>query len=555
MESIHQTYTTSPSSILPRFTSPRTAAPTPRSLTATVGRDRDSIASETEQRAASRTNHAHAPTATRGTRYCVAGFVGLLIHLATGLSVTAQTLHTANTIYSQASLRSIELDGSWRFDVSGDVVPTPPVAAEASDTAPSPAIDKTQTTLPLEQIVRWGGWRGPRRTQAAWLQGGSWLCGEILPRAGGVDIQSDWLETPRIPWPNLRGLLLNPPALQSQCIQLQSEMQAAEGELDQVWLSDGRQVAGVIAFARPDDANDALPLRTLKMERAGQNLEFDWNSIQAIVFSPALAGSYSEFSNASKLGLRDGSLLGVRSLKATAAGVHLELLSGISVRSLDPLAEFPQVVEYISAVPPQTIFLADLPPDSFRHLEENALQWPLGRNRDMWGRPLLVRLNSSLPSTERTDTGARSSIPPGERVATQQEAAVRPTIWSETVQVERGLAMHGSSQAAYRWDGKPGTFLAEVRLAAPLPQAKRLTGEVRCKVIVARAGKLSPIVDRQLPSDPAPPLGQEDALRIACDVTGAQLIVLVVESGADGGYGDQALWLDARVVAEKPERN
>ncbi len=137
------------------------------------------------------------------------------------------------------------------------------------------------------------------------------------------------------------------------------------------------------------------------------------------------------------------------------------------------------------------------------------MNWPLGKNRDLLGRPLL----------QRTSDGVGI--------------------------VDRGLATHSASQVAYRLDGKPAKFLAEVVMALPSEGAAEELGNAVCQVLLARNGKLQSAAKIQL--DRLQPQSQ----RVEVDLSDAQLLVLVTEQDDYSQFGDHILWLDARIVTNK----
>jgi NPCBM/NEW2 domain len=145
--------------------------------------------------------------------------------------------------------------------------------------------------------------------------------------------------------------------------------------------------------------------------------------------------------------------------------------------------------------------LDQLKPASYRHVSDNQLEYGLGIGRDVNGNPL--------------------------QFGSRRQSGI----------AFRGVALHSSARAAYRWDGSPGKFLTEVQLA---PTAGRL-GSVICKVVLARGGNLQTVSEFSLRAGD----GVTSHL-VDIDIDGAQLVVLVVEKADQGQVGDHVLWLDAR---------
>jgi hypothetical protein len=111
----------------------------------------------------------------------------------------------------------------------------------------------------------------------------------------------------------------------------------------------------------------------------------------------------------------------------------------------------------------------------------------------------------------------------------------------ETGTVEKGLAMHATSQAAYRWDKSPSQLLASVGLATPKEPGLPQPGQAVAKVLGLKAGKLEPLYTSPLlTADSAPE-------NISVSLEGVELIVLIVDAGPGGTLGDHVLWFDIRI--------
>ncbi len=392
-------------------------------------------------------------------------------------SVRAQhALHTDTAIL--ASSRLIELDEglNWKFRTASGPI-----------------------TLTSQQVVHWGAWNGVTRNSAIWLSDGSWLVGDLqftTPEAATVT--SEWFQPVTIPIRSIRGLVRVAPASIAAWNRLQRQLEMTSGGRDAVWLSGGRQISGILRL----ESSTSEAITSLSIENAGQTIQVAWSDVQAIVFSPALLGAIPTLSNELVMGLVDGSRLNVRSLSNATARAKLSLVCGIELLSLDVRVEFSAGVNMLSNRSPRATFLADLEPANYRNISHTRIEWPLGKNRDLQGRPLM------------TVDGI----------------------------MDRGLSMHSSSQAAYRWDGSPARLLAEVTLAKPPEVSDYDVGSVECQVVLARNGKLETVKSISISrSANAPQL-------LDIDLTGAQLFALVTEQGALGPYGDHLLWLEARIA-------
>lgn len=359
-------------------------------------------------------------------------------------------------------------------------------------------------SITAPEVVRWGAWPGILRNQAVWLSDGSWLAGELQFQGGEtLNVRSDWLSIPPIDLAMVRGMVINPPASLSKWVELQQQMSAAEGGRDVVWLLNKQRIAGVIRWGEAQQENQYLVLDS----GSPPTTRIDLQEVQAIVLSPTLAGKIPE-PPPRNLGLVDGSLLRVDRFAVKQRHVELQLPSGLAIRSLDAPAEWTAAVRYMAGAPDGIRFLSDLQPVRYRSVSETKLTWELGVDRDVLGKPLT---------------------------------------WNGGI-VAKGLALHSSSQVAYRWEGGGGRFLAQVVLAPADPQATAPLGSVTCRVLVARAGKLETAHEVKLERRASPPTVAPAEQRVDIDITGTQLIVLIVEKNDYGQYGDQVFWLDARIT-------
>lgn len=392
--------------------------------------------------------------------------------VATGLH---PSLHLTDRIVQNAQLLGRE-GSSWKFGISTAGV---------------------TSTLGVQQIVRWGSWRGIVDRPAVWLSDGSWLAGEVSWRGNeSLNLQTRWLNVPAIPLRLVRGVVLTPAASLPDWINLQREMQFAQGEDDIVWLNDQRRLSGVVDWASIENGN------LLKISTAGQDVIVPLDNVVAITASPALFDEPAE-ANA-RIALGDGSLLNALEIQSTEATTIVSLSSIAQLESLDRTADFIRAITYLShADINKTQRLDQLKPRSYRHVPEGYLEYALGVGRDVNGHPL--------------------------KVGSRRRAGI----------AFYGLALHSSSQAAYAWDRSPGKFLAEVQIA---PSAST-SGSVTCKVLVARSGNLQTLSEFHLSTRNSAPSHMVDI-----DITNAQLVVLVVEKADHGQFGDHTLWLDARFV-------
>ncbi|MEO8270006.1 MAG: NPCBM/NEW2 domain-containing protein [Aureliella sp.] len=362
-----------------------------------------------------------------------------------------------------------------------------------------------ETTLSAERIVRWGAWSGVLNDQAVWLSDDSFVCGQVELNASGVTLGNDWLQVPSLPWKAIRGVVLAPPRTLDNWLALQAQMQSRSGEEDIVWLVDGKRLSGIV---RVDGAQDVRGEQSIHVDSSGQNISLRLADIQAIVFSPALLGPVPEHRGSIQLSLIDGSRLWTLQIGPSPPGIGLTLDSGLQLQSIDQTSVFAGSISGVARPSATTTFLSDLSPARYRHLPDSTLRWELGTDRDVLGAALHTEHSIFL----------------------------------------RGLATHSSSQVAYRWDGSPVRLLAEVTLAAAPPNSAERLGSVACQVLVARDGELQTVHSFSLQRAAEGAVQPLEILDL--DLRDAKLIVLVTDKADYGQYGDQVLWLDARLAPD-----
>lgn len=353
-----------------------------------------------------------------------------------------------------------------------------------------------------QDLLRWGAYPGIIRSQAIWTSDGSWLCGELEMETEKVAVISDWFESFSLPFSKVRGMVLNSPATLEQWLELESQLLETSGTEDHVWLRDGNRLSGVLNLTK-----ESLASQSVVLETGGQEITLSLEQIVAVVFSPALQGPLSPRSTSERIGIRDGSMIIATRKRIDDQRVVIESADGLQLASFDVPSEFAKAISSLEHTPPNVVRLSDLEPASFKHLADNTLQWQLGINRDVYARPLIV------------DSGV----------------------------VANGLALHSASQVAYRWDGSPARLIAEIRFAKPQAGGSQRLGSVMCRLLVAREGELQTIAEIPLKRSAA---NVPDSAMPNIDVSGAQLIVLIVEPADYGQYGDHVLWLDARLYRE-----
>lgn len=396
-----------------------------------------------------------------------------------GAKETGSVLHLTDRIVSNSKLVTVE-GSNWGFQVPGKV---------------------ENELIKLGSITRWGNWRGVIGKQAIWMSDGSWLAGEIqLDTKDQVQLQSRWLQLGSIPTKSIRAMLISPTASLADWINIQQTLLNYSGESDSIWLRDRKQIVGIIQAESLVSSSNSVEILV-----ANQPVAIPLEQISLIAFSPTLQGPIA-YDPTEQIGLQDGTLMSCVSITSKDNRIQIVSQAGIKTQSLDFPDDFLSSITYLSHPTQQNVQRLDqLKPASFKHIADSTLEFSLGVNKDVYGQP--------LTSGSRRDSGI----------------------------VFHGLAMHSSSQVAFRWDGSSAKLLAEVQLAANAPAST----ETICKVLLARDGQLA--TAKEFTLSKASEAESKQLLEI--DIAKSQLIVLVVEKSTQSQFGDHVLWLDPRIVS------
>lgn len=364
------------------------------------------------------------------------------------------------------------------------------------------SINGIEKGISLDDVCRWGEAVPPKRFPVLLLTDGSHIVFRRLERQKDqLVIQSDLWESIAVPESFVRGIVTTSPGSNESWYTLLDRMNAATGRNDQVLLRDRGWIEGILQ--RSDGEKDPLEeVATEQLRVDGKDVAVPATNIEAITFSPVLTPLTSTKSGA-KVGLKDGSLLNCSQWRVIQPGDYIELTlrCGISLKSLDQSSAFSKSIHFLSNQPRQITFLSDKEASSYKHIDWLTNKWPLGRDRDLMGRRL---------------QGKQGTI-------------------------EKGLAMHATSQAAFRWDKSPGQFLAAVKLAPTAEPGLTNRGNAVAKVMALKAGKLETLYTSAAIQVNSPPES------ISLSIEGAELIILIVDAGSDGTLGDHVLWLDSRI--------
>lgn len=194
------------------------------------------------------------------------------------------------------------------------------------------------------------------------------------------------------------------------------------------------------------------------------------------------------------VGLSDGSLLHASQVRVADDQYTLES-AGVTI------AGKADAIALIQPMGGTVRYLSDLEPVDYRHTPYLDLTWPYTQDRGLRGGPLV-------------GGGLRAA---------------------------KGLAMHSAARLIYRLDGSAQRFQAELAVADSSDQSTAI-GSVVFRVYLVKAGQFESAYESGIirTGDPAIP--------IDLDTTGAAALALVIDYADNGDAGDDALWLNARLV-------
>jgi hypothetical protein len=284
-------------------------------------------------------------------------------------------------------------------------------------------------------------------------------------------------------------------------------MRAASGSADVVWNGRSEQLSGVLALDLKqaiDTSAASVPIWSLKTAGSAEKVTLDAANLQAIVFSPVLRRPLRSAVALARIDLRDGSRLNVISLERQSDGrITVTLADRRKLEAVDMSRQFSSAIVRIAGQPSRVTWVSSLEPARYRFMDERGeLAWPLGRDQDLFGKPLFVDDDS----------------------------------------VAHAVVLHSPAQVAYRWDGRKAKFLCEVSIARPATDLATSVGSAQCRVLVARDGQLVELLKTSTVRPGDRPLA------IDVDISDAQLVVLLAEEADQGSVGDHVLWRDARFV-------
>ncbi|MEQ8846508.1 NPCBM/NEW2 domain-containing protein [Botrimarina sp.] len=235
----------------------------------------------------------------------------------------------------------------------------------------------------------------------------------------------------------------------------------------------------------------ALTAETANVEVAGEAIQVPLEEVAAVRL-----GGPREASPASGLiGYGDGSLV-----RASAIAIDGDKATATTPDGVQIESDAASVV-FVQPLGGPVRYLSDTEPVDYRHTPYLDLAWPYARDEGLLGGPL--------------EGGGRRAA--------------------------KGLAMHSAARLVYKLGPEAQRFRCDVAVADPPPESSA-EGSVVFRVYLVREGAFA------LAYDSGVVRAGDAALPVDVDLTGAAALALVVDYADNGDAGDEALWLDARLV-------
>jgi hypothetical protein len=368
-------------------------------------------------------------------------------------------------------------------------------------------VENNPTSISFGEICRFGAHPLPQRFPIAILVDGSCIAVTSIERnKDQFVLQTNTWENIHVPESLLRAIIVAPPASSESWYSLVDRVCNATGRNDQLLLGTRGWTEGILQWPETN-AEILQPDGSQKVRINNEEAILPVKDIEALVLSPILT-PMSNLKSEGRIGWKDGTVLVCSQWRVAQPGDYFELTlrCGISLKSLDQPPLVVKSMISLSNRPQEIRFLSDIEAASYKHVDWLTSTWPLAKDRDLLGRRLMTVYGSN-------DRGV----------------------------VEKGLAMHATSQAAYRWDKSSARLLSSVVLASPAESGLSSPGQAIAKVMGLKGGKLEPLYTSPLINAQSPP---QD---ISIPLEGVELIVLIVDAGPGGTLGDHVLWLDARI--------
>jgi NPCBM/NEW2 domain len=268
----------------------------------------------------------------------------------------------------------------------------------------------------------------------------------------------------------------------------QSVKKTNERSTDSVQLTNGDRLTGNV---------EAIEGGSVSIATSAGRAALPLSRVEAIRFGSMASGASSRQSASVEGGLlvgaRDGSLLQARRVTSQSEKVTVEIDDGIKLTG-GKVAD----IAVLQSLGGRFEYLSDIEKVDYRSVPYLSLEWPLTRDHNVLGGPLIV--------------GGKRYI--------------------------KGLGMHSAARLTFKFDRAYRRFDAEIAL----DDAAKGRGSVAFGVYVERGSRWTEAFKSNIVR------GGESPQSVAVDLSGASGLTLTVDYADRGDELDYADWLDARLV-------
>jgi hypothetical protein len=365
-------------------------------------------------------------------------------------------------------------------------------------------------SLPLERLVRWGNPVAPRpQTIVVLADGGQivtaadWAGGAAVRVVGDeVVVLSELWNERHLKRELVSGIVF---AQQSRSEDRERLVERVKSEPSPAPSLKGRGNLGsdIVLLSNGDRLSGSLreiERGSLAIETKNGEVKVPLSRVEAVGFTVAdkAASSFRQGETEGRrsgyvVGLRDGSLLYAKAIRADEKEIVVELARGVKLNGGtvgDLIA--------LQSLGGQFVYLSDLDGADYRIVPYLTIAWPYTRDRNVLGGPLVVR---------------------GKRYL-------------------KGIGMHSAARLTYRFDGDYQRFDS----AIAIDDSAKGRGSVTFAAYDSRDGKWSEAYKSNIVR------GGQAPVPISVDLRGARGLTLTVDFADRGDELDHAVWLDARLV-------
>jgi hypothetical protein len=374
------------------------------------------------------------------------------------------------------------------------------------DTNGKTAFQIANRTEPLvvdvANVVRWGNPVTPRPQILVVLAGGgqlvaaaNWSGGAAVQiKANDVLVRSDVWDDIALPRSAVAGIVFAQRKRADEREQLADKLrpnstgdssakEMSESSRDSVSLSNGDQLTGEV---------EKIEGGTVTIMTSGQRVDLPLSRVEAIRLQPD-APDEQPVARGLIVGAQDGSLFYARKVSTESNKVAIELSDGGTLHGAS-LAD----IAVLQSLGGKFEYLSDVKNADYRSVPYLSLEWPLARDRNVLGAPLVVR---------------------GKRYL-------------------KGLGMHSAGRLTFNFERAYRKFESEIAI----DDLAKGRGSVVFGVYVQRASGWTEVFTSNTIRGGEPPEP------VSVDLTGTSGLTLTVDYADRGDELDYADWLDARLV-------